>query len=318
MIRIAVMGAGRIGALHAELLGERSVEGCSISGIIDADQARADEIAGRWNVTSDPDRALRDSDAVVVATPSESHADAVLKLLHLRVPTLVEKPLATTLDDCDRIVRTQYATGTPLQVGFNRRFDHSHARLIAQVRSGVVGQLAHVIINGRDRTRPSLSFLANSGGIFVDLAIHDYDMALAVTQSPVESVMALGDSILDPEMTAIEVDDVATTLLRHANGVVSTIVNSRHSAAGDVHRIEAYGSKGGVSSVDPEPLAHDALTRYRTAFVEQLRVFGRFVSEGGPSPVSARSAREALRIALVAESSRRLGGEWIGLDEPGF
>lgn len=313
MIAVGVIGVGRIGVLHAELLAGGLIDGAVLAGVYDRDAERAAAVGSRLRAPSLAFGALLNrADAVVVATPSATHAALVESIAISMTPMLVEKPLATTMADHDRLVEVVERNGARCMVGFNRRFDGQHQDVAVAVRSGDIGDLISLRITSRDAEPPSLAFVESSGGMFADMSIHDLDLARWIA-GPVETVTAVGSVRTDPDIGALDDIDTATILLRHTSGVVTTIENSRRSPIGYDQRLEATGTLDLACSVNPPERVRSFLDRYAAAFVTELEAFVWYAGSESAlrSPCSARAAREAYRLAVAADRSHRLGGRPI-------
>ena len=208
--------------------------------------------------------------------------------------------------------------GVALQIGFNRRFDPAHASVQGAVAAGTVGDLHIVRITSRDPAPPPIAYIEVSGGIFLDMTSHDFDMARFVTGSEVTHVYAQAAVRVDPAIGLVGDVDTAVVILTHANGVLTTIDNSRRAVYGYDQRVEAFGSGGSASSDNPArhtgsvrsaagtlsaPIRHFFVDRYTEAYIRQWEAFVRYVTEGGPSPVDAHDGRAPLVIGLAAKRS---------------
>ena len=231
-----------------------------------------------------------------------------------------EKPISLDLAQVDEALAIVREAGVPIQVGFNRRFDAAHKSVRDAVASGEVGDVHLVRITSRDPAPPPIDYIKLSGGIFLDMTIHDFDMARYVTGSEVVEVYAQGDVRVDPAIGEAGDVDTAAVMLRHENGCITTIDNSRQAVYGYDQRVEAFGSGGMAASENP--LAHTGvrrtaagtsapllpfffLDRYIPSYVAQWVAFRDYVDGGGPSPVTADDGRAPLVIGLAAWRSLR-------------
>ena len=320
-LRILVTGAGRIGRMHARMLA-RDVPGLSLAGITDIDQDAARELATELDVPWYPDlpTALSESrpQALAICTPTPTHLAAIELAARAGIAVFCEKPLSTDLGEVDQALAVVEATGIAFMVGFNRRFDPGHAAVLATARSGDLGTICSIRITSRDPAPPSIDYIRASGGIFVDMMIHDLDLAAALAPAPVISVWATGSCMIDPAIGAAGDVDQAVAVLRHADGVTSTIDVSRQARYGYDQRLEVLGTEamalsdnvpvtrasiwrdGGICG---SPLQPFFLERYRDAYLRQWEAFATYLRDGGESPVSGAEARVPIVLAIAARRS---------------
>jgi len=331
-VRILVTGAGRIGRMHASMIA-RDVPGVTLAGITDVDSVAAQALADELDVPAYPDlqTALEAAapDALAVCTPTPAHLSAIEAAAQAGVAVFCEKPLSTDLAEVDAAIAAVRAHGIAFMVGFNRRFDPGHAAVRQAARSGELGRICSIRITSRDPAPPPLSYIASSGGIFVDMMIHDLDLAAALAPAPVTSVWATGSCMLDPRIAEAGDVDQAVTVLRHADGVTTTIDVSRQATYGYDQRVEVLGTAGMALSdnqpinrasiwrsdaISSAPLMPFFLERYRDAYLREWVAFGDYVRNGGPSPVSAEEARIPIVLAIAARRSM-LEGREVRVDE---
>ncbi|RMH79551.1 MAG: inositol 2-dehydrogenase [Actinomyces sp.] len=317
-VRIALLGAGRIGRLHAELISRR-VPGAALAGVFDLVDAAADEVAAEFGcrryASAAEAHADPEADAVAICTSTDTHVDALVEAAAAGKPIFCEKPLSLDLAEVDRALAAVEAAGVPLLVGFNRRFDPSHAAVRRAVEDGSVGEVHLVRITSRDPAPPPLEYIRVSGGIFRDMTIHDFDMARFVTGSDVVEVHATGAVRVDPAIGEAGDLDTVVVVLTHADGTITTIDNSRRAVYGYDQRVEVFGS-GGMAASD-NPLVHtttvrDAdgarqatlpwffIERYIPSYVAEWEAFVAMVRDGVPSPVDGRDGRAPLVMGLAA------------------
>ena len=325
VVRVGVIGVGRIGRMHATLL-ERQVPGASVSVVHDAvgDVARdvADELGLPAVSEVDEVLAADDVDAVAICSPTDTHADLIVATARAGKAIFCEKPVSLDLAEVDRALAAVEAAGVPFQIGFNRRFDPAHASVAAAVADGAIGQPQLVRISSRDPAPPPLAYVRTSGGIFLDMTIHDFDMARFVTGSEVLEVFARGAVMIEPELTELGDVDTAVITLVHENGCLTTIDNSRQSVYGYDQRVEVFGSAGMAASDNPRAhsgfvrtadgtrsatLPYFYLERYTPSYLHEWESFVRAVASGSPPVVSGPDARAPLVIGLAAWRSLREG-----------
>jgi myo-inositol 2-dehydrogenase / D-chiro-inositol 1-dehydrogenase len=323
-VRVAVLGSGRIGSLHAELLAQR-IPGAELAAVHDADDAVARQVADPLGVptaTLEDIFTAADVDAVAVCSSTDTHVDLVERAAEAGKAVFCEKPVSLDLPELDRALATVERAGILLQVGFNRRFDPAHRAVRDTVAAGEVGEPHLVRISSRDPEPPPLAYVRVSGGIFLDMTIHDFDMARFVTGSEVTEVYARGAVRVDPAIGEAGDLDTAVVVLAHENGVLTAIDNSRRSVYGYDQRVEVFGSAGMVASENPP--AHSTvlrtsqgtrgarlpdffLERYVPSYVREWEAFVTAMRDGGPSPVGPLDARAPLVIGLAAWRSAREG-----------
>ena len=325
MLTIGQFGAGRIGRMHARNLAfnPRVV----IAGIYDVDSVASAEAAqecGTRSATS-VDAILGDSsiDAVLIASSTDTHCDLIERAVQAGKAVLCEKPIHLDIrrvDACGEVVKE---SGVPVQIGFNRRFDPSHAALRRAARDGELGQLEQGIITSRDPAPPPLDYLQVSGGIFRDMAIHDFDIArFLFAEEPVE-VTAMGAVLVDAKIGEIGDYDEVMAVLRMESGALCHINCSRRCAYGYDQRIELFGEKGMLVSENPIPtnisrhtaastsararLHHFFIERYAESYIHEINAFVDAIESGvAPSP-SFEDGRRALVLADAAVKSAATG-----------
>jgi myo-inositol 2-dehydrogenase / D-chiro-inositol 1-dehydrogenase len=324
-VRIGVLGVGRIGRMHAELLARR-VAGAAVTVVFDADPATAravaDELAVPAAGTVEELLTAPGVDAVAICTPTPTHAHLIVAAAGAGKAIFCEKPVSLDLGEVDRALAAVEAAGVPFQIGFNRRFDPAHAAVAAAVAEGEVGEPHIVRISSRDPSPPPLAYARSSGGLFLDMTIHDFDMARFVTGSEVVEVSARGAVRIERELEELGDVDTAVVALVHENGCLTAIDNSRQAVYGFDQRVEVLGSAGMASSENP--LAHTGvvrtsagtrapalpyffLERYIPSYLHEWSAFVGAVSRGETPPVTVRDARAPLVIGLAALRSLREG-----------
>lgn len=323
-LRVAVIGCGRIGRLHAGLL-SRELPGLALAGLADpvgdAAAAAASQTGSRVRSIEEI-LAAPDVDAVAICSSTDTHVELIEAAAAAGKAIFCEKPVSLDISLVRRASEVVAASGVPFMVGFNRRFDPGHASVRGAVASGEIGQLHLVRITSRDPAPPPLDYLRVSGGIFLDMVIHDFDMARFVTASEVVEVYARGAVRVDPRIGQAGDVDTAVTILTHADGTMTTIDNSREAVYGYDQRLEAFGSLGMAMSDNErthhgwvmtreratgQPLPWFFLERYRDAYRLQWQAFGEYLRQGGPSPTGMDDALAATAIALAAGASMAQG-----------
>jgi myo-inositol 2-dehydrogenase/D-chiro-inositol 1-dehydrogenase len=319
MINIAQFGAGRIGAIHAANLARN--EEAKLLHIVDVDAAAAKAIAERTGAqVSDAKTALADArvHAVIIASPTDTHADLVIRAAKAGKAIFCEKPIDLSLKRVEQCLAEVEKARVPMFVGFNRRFDPSFRALYNRLAEGEIGIVEQVIISSRDPGLPPLSYLKVSGGQFRDMTIHDFDMARwLLGEEPVE-VFATGSALVDPQVAKLGDIDSAMVVMRTASGKLCHINNSRRASYGYDQRIEVHGSKGRLIAGNHAPtsveLANEQaistdkplyffLERYAEAYRAELSAFLAALKGKKRMPVGADDGRQALVLAEAALAS---------------
>jgi myo-inositol 2-dehydrogenase/D-chiro-inositol 1-dehydrogenase len=315
-VGMGVIGVGRIGRMHAGLLA-REVPGATLVAVHDADAGAAASIGVRA-CGLDELLADRGVDAVAICSSTETHADLIVAVAQAGKAIFCEKPISLDLAEVDRALAAVDAAGVPFQIGFNRRFDPAHQAVHEAVMRGEVGEPQLVRISSRDPEPPPMDYVRGSGGIFLDMTIHDFDMARYVTGSEVVEVFARGAVRVDPAFAEAGDVDTALVTLVHENGCLTAIDNSRQAVYGYDQRVEVFGSRGMASSENP--LAHTTvvrtvdgtsmaalpyffLERYIPSYLREWAAFVGAVRSGTTPPVSSADARAPLVIGLAAWQS---------------
>jgi myo-inositol 2-dehydrogenase/D-chiro-inositol 1-dehydrogenase len=258
----------------------------------------------------------------VIASPTSAHAEQLRAAAEAGKAIFCEKPVSLDLAEVDRAAAVLERTGVPFMVGFNRRFDPGHRAVRDAVVSGRIGDVRMARVTSRDPAPPPIDYVRVSGGIWVDMMIHDFDMAAFVVGSPVVRVFAQGANLIDPAIGEAGDVDVAVAVLTHANGAITTIDITREAPYGYDQRVEVLGSLGMAVS-DNERLNRSEIyladetrrpvlpnffiERYETAYRDQWRYFTDYVLDGGESPVSLAEGRAPVLIADAAAESARTG-----------
>ncbi len=322
MIRIAVLGCGRIGRMHANnISNHRDAE---LATVFDLHMPSANDVASSHNIqaadTAEEIFASDSIDAILIATATPTHADYVEMAVAANKPVLCEKPIDLSLDRVNQCAERIKGSNVAIQLGFNRRFDpgHKHARDVAH--SGEIGDLHQVIITSRDPEMPPRSYYEEAGGFLRDMTIHDFDLArYMLGDEPVE-VMAMAGGMIDPElMNELNDHDTAMIVMRTADGKQCHINNSRTAVYGYDQRVELLGTGGMVLSDNRRnnEVKHYSATatevasayqfffieRYAEAFIAELSSFISAVESGTSVEVGFEDGRRALLLAEAAYRS---------------
>jgi myo-inositol 2-dehydrogenase / D-chiro-inositol 1-dehydrogenase len=321
-LQIGIIGAGRIGRVHAETLAFRLPEAAPVM-ISDSNVDVATQVAERCGIlrsVQNNDEILANPaiDAVLICSPTGTHADLVVQAARAGKHIFCEKPIDHSLAKIDLALREVARAGVKFQIGFNRRFDANFARVRAAVVHGEIGvpHLMHII--SRDPGPPPISYIRTSGGIFLDMTIHDFDMARFLVGDEVESVYTAGGVRVDPEIGKAGDLDTVLIVLHFKNGVIGTIDNSRKAVYGYDQRVEILGSRGAIATENCYPnqailstesaIQRDLplnffMDRYTESFVAELQAFVRAVLQNKATPVNGMDGRAAVVMGLAARKS---------------
>ena len=322
-LRVAVIGVGRIGRMHAELLAAR-VPDVALAAVCDAvpDTARAvaDQLGVDVAAGVDDVLGAEDVDAVAICSSTPTHPDLIARAAAAGKAILCEKPVSLDLAELDGALAAVARAGVPFQIGFNRRFDPSHQAVRDAVAGGAIGEPHLARISSRDPAPPPLEYSRVSGGLFLDMTVHDFDMARYVIGSEVTEVYARGAVRITPELATFGDADTAVVTLTHANGCLTVIDNSRQAVYGYDQRVEVFGSRGVVASENPHEhtavvrnadgtrlaaMPYFFIDRYLPAYIRQWEAFAGAVRSGQAPPVTGADARAPLVIGLAAVRSLR-------------
>lgn len=321
-VGLGLIGAGRIGRLHADNIASR-LPAARLVAVADVDEAAAKEVAGQHGVpTVETDYReilqLTEVEAVVVCSSTDTHAEICQQAAAAGKHIFCEKPIDLNLERIDQTLQAVEKAGVAFQVGFNRRFDPNFKRVQEMVAAGEIGQPELLRITSRDPAPPPIEYVQVSGGIFLDMTIHDFDMARFLIGSEVESIYVSAAVMVDP--TIGEAGDVDTALitLEFENGVIGSIDNSRRAVYGYDQRVEVFGSGGMVQAGNEQPDRHIHLNaegehrslplyffleRYTESYVAELEAFVRSVEEGTDPQVGGRDGRVPVVMGLAAGRS---------------
>ena len=315
-LRFGLLGAGRIGKVHAKAVTANPK--AKLVAVADAMAPAAQAIADQYGCdvrTIAQILAASDIDAVVICTPTDTHADLIEQFTNAGKAVFCEKPIDLSLDRvkaCLKVVRANKGT---LMVGFNRRFDPHFMAVRAEIDKGSIGAVEMVTITSRDPGAPPLDYIARSGGIFRDMTIHDFDMARFLLGEEVAEVSAMAAVLVDPAIGKAGDSDSVQVMLKTATGKMALISNSRRATYGYDQRIEVHGSKGVVSAENQRPVSielangsgytrpplHDFfMTRYTEAYAAEITAF---IEAVGAKKAAAPSGEDGLAALALAEAA---------------
>ena len=322
-LRFAVLGAGRIGQVHARAI--TSVPGAELVAIAEPFEAPAKAAQAAFGCairSIDEIAAAGDIDAVVICTPTDTHADLIEKFVRAGKHVFCEKPVDLDVARVKTALATVKAEGGTLMVGFNRRFDPDFMALKAAIDAGRVGEVEMITITSRDPGAPPAEYIKVSGGIFRDMTIHDFDVARWLLGEEVTTVRAAASVLTDPEIGQLGDYDSVNVILTTASGKHCTITNTRRATYGYDQRIEVHGSKGSVTAENHResrieianadgylraPLLNFFMSRYVAAYANEIAAFVDAVARGVTPPTTGEDGLKALELAVAALESVRTG-----------
>jgi myo-inositol 2-dehydrogenase/D-chiro-inositol 1-dehydrogenase len=323
MIRFGVLGAGRIGKVHAGTIArsERAEVAYVADAIGEAARSLADAVGAKV-ASVEETIAAADVGAILICTPTDTHADLIEAAARAGKPILCEKPVSLSVERIEACLPVVEKAGVPLMIGFNRRFDPNFGALKRRLDGGEVGEVELVTIISRDPAPPPVSYIERSGGIFRDMMIHDFDMARFLVGEEFVTIQALGAALVDPAIGTAGDVDTAAVQMQTASGKIAVITNSRRAAYGYDQRIEVHGSKGmlragnvhmsTVERADAEGFTGDVIKtffidRYVAAYAAEIEAFIDAIEHGNAPAPSGNDGLMAQRLAEAATESRQSG-----------
>jgi myo-inositol 2-dehydrogenase/D-chiro-inositol 1-dehydrogenase len=318
-LRFGLLGAGRIGAVHAKAVA--ATAGAELVAVADAIPKAAEAIAKSYAAeirSVDAIMNAKDVDAVLITTPTDLHADMIEQAARAGKAIFCEKPIDLSVDRVRRCLDVARAEKAALMIGFNRRFDPNFMEARARIDAGVIGEVEMVSITSRDPAPPPIAYVMRSGGLFRDMTIHDFDMAAFLLGEDPVSVFAVASILVDPAIGAAGDVDSASLVLTTKSGKIAQISNSRRATYGYDQRIEVHGSKGLVSAENVrattvevadangyrrDPLLNFFMTRYTQAYANEIAAFIDALNAGRPMVPSGEDGLKALLMADAAVKS---------------
>ena len=334
-LNLGLFGAGRIGRIHAHNL-TRSIPEAHLSVVVDISREAAERCAADFGIPSfgeEEARIMEDPsiDAVVICSSTPTHPELIRQAAFAGKHIFCEKPLALDLQEIDDALEAVREYEVTLQVGFNRRFDPSFHQAREAVAAGRIGTPHLVRVTSRDPEPPPAEYVRASGGIFLDMTIHDFDISRFLAGDEIEELYATGSTLIDPAIGQAGDLDTAMVMLRFAGGALGAIDNSRRAVYGYDQRVEVFGSEGqvvvgnrtshqavysnGQGVHGPLPL-YFFLERYQESYLAEMKAFVGSVIEDSPPPVTGRDGRRAVELGLAAWRSHRENRP-VGVGNPG-
>ncbi|PCI04015.1 MAG: inositol 2-dehydrogenase [Hyphomicrobiales bacterium] len=323
MIKFGLLGAGRIGYTHALAISE--LASATIAAVFDpVEEAaqRVQDMTGARRASVEEIMADDEIDAVIIATPTDLHADQMEMAARAGKAIFCEKPIALDLErvrDCLKVIEE---TNAKVMVGFNRRFDANFANVRSKIEAGAIGNVEMVQITSRDPSPPPADYVGRSGGLFRDMMIHDFDMARFLLGEEITEVTATGSVLVDEAIGKAGDVDSATATLKTASGKIAIISNSRRASYGYDQRVEVHGSKGLISAENlrattvtianeegyhTEPLLDFFMERYAAAYKNELAYFVKSLEENTVITPDGSDGLKSLELADAAVKSMEQG-----------
>ena len=323
MMRVGLLGTGRIGRLHAETIASHSES--SLHAVSDIDSDSAKELAIQYGVSVKPaDDVISDPnvDAILIATSTDTHSEFIEKASLSGKAVLCEKPVDLNLNRAKECLDKVSTANNSIMIGFNRRFDPNFAQLKKSLDNGEIGNRELLTITSFDPAPPPISYIKTSGGLYRDMMIHDFDLSNFIMGELPISISAVGHSLVDPAIGVAGDVDTAVVTMSYADGKIAVIKNSRRAAYGYDQRIEILGSEGllqaenilensvvksnndGVISAKPK---YFFLERYIGAFKAEWDAFLKSIRNHKPVPVTLKDGVAALAMAEAATQSQNTG-----------
>jgi myo-inositol 2-dehydrogenase/D-chiro-inositol 1-dehydrogenase len=325
-VKLGIIGVGEIGTVHATNI-VREVPGAELAAVADIRIEKARECARSLGVAKFYGRteellADREVEAVLICTTPESHAQILIAAATAGKSIFCEKPLGLEPAEAEKALARAEAAGVLLQVGFNRRFDASFRRIKEHIDAGKIGTPHSVHIISRDPEPPGREYYLLSGGILLDMTIHDFDLARHLIGDNVVEVYVAGSTLIAPWLAEYGDADTLAAILKFSRGAVGLISNSCKAVFGYDQRVEVFGERGMVSASNPladtaafmsdegqrtPPLLHFFAERYRASYAEEIRSFVDSVANGREPAVTGRDGLIGIQIATAARQSLRTG-----------
>lgn len=318
-VGVGVIGCGRIGQVHARTIS--ALQSASLEMVADPFEKFGRQVEADFSTTWTPrweDLLANDRvRGIVIGSPTPFHADQIIRSAEAGKDIFCEKPISNDLAVIDRCLKAVEMSDVRLLVGFQRRFDANFIKVRQQVQAGAVGDVRMFHIVSRDPAPPPAAYLAQSGGIFLDMTSHDWDIARFVTGAEIESVYVTGNAFEEAAQEAGDIDTVIT-VLQMSDGSFGTIDNSRRCAYGYDQRVEVFGSKGVIRSENRAPdtvqvcgekgLATGLpysffMDRYKDAYEGIMKTFVDMIREDKPAPVTGKDGRASIVAAMAAAKS---------------
>ncbi|MCF8262679.1 MAG: inositol 2-dehydrogenase [Melioribacteraceae bacterium] len=321
-LNIGVIGAGRIGQVHIENIVQR-IQIAEVVAIADTNFELATTISEKYSIDHAYENYkelinLKNLDAILICSSTDTHSEIIIEAARAGKHVFCEKPIDMTIQKTKEALSAVDASGIKFMVGFNRRFDPNFSKVKGEIQNDKVGDIHIVKITSRDPGPPPIEYILGSGGVYMDMVIHDFDMARFITNSEVDEIFCKGMVRVDPEIKTAGDFDTSVAVLKFVDGTLVIIDNSRKAIYGYDQRLEVFGSKGMLGAENNKadnhfyydengkheslPL-HFFMQRYTQSYLNEINEFCESVFNNKIPPVSGRDGLEAIRIAMAAKLS---------------
>ncbi|HAJ33273.1 MAG TPA: inositol 2-dehydrogenase [Candidatus Atribacteria bacterium] len=321
-VNVGVIGLGRIGKLHLHNI-IAQIPGIKLIGVSDIIENSLQEVSQKYDIPiiKNDYRYLLDNkeiDAVVICSSTDTHAKIMIEAAQAGKDIFCEKPIALDLKEINRALEAVKTEGIKLQIGFNRRFDPSFMKAKEMVQSGKIGKPHIVKITSRDPAPPPIEYIKVSGGIFLDMTVHDFDMIRYLLDDEVKELMAVGSCLVNPEISKYNDIDTAIITFQYKNGGWGIIDNSRQAVYGYDQRIEVFGSEGCVQVANQKPTEvslygaesttsdkplYFFLERYNESYINEMKHFVDCIQNDRNPSVSGYDGKMAAIMGYAAKES---------------
>jgi len=322
-VKVGIIGMGRIGKIHLQNLCTK-INGVEVVAAVNPSK-KGQHYASKFGVeqVSDDVNIIFDNpeiDAVLICSPSDTHADYAIEAAESGKAIFCEKPIDMSLERAKEVVTKVKENNVPMMVAFNRRFDPDFAKVRKSVAEGKIGNIQSLHIISRDPGPPPIDYIQQSGGLFKDMTIHDFDMARFIMGCEVTEIFATGSCMVDPEIGKVGDIDTAMITLCFENGATAVVENSRKAVYGYDQRLEVFGSKGmlkienplmtNVSGSDETGTHSDVnlnffIDRYETSYLLEMQTFIDALIHEKEMPVGGNDGINAIVLADAAYASLR-------------
>ncbi|GAB1475585.1 inositol 2-dehydrogenase [Bacillota bacterium] len=325
-LNLGIIGVGRIGKVHTMSI-NNYLPDVNVSAVTDINKEQAVAWAAESGIGKVYDSytdliADPDIDGVLICSSTDTHAEISVAAAKAGKHIFCEKPVDLSVEKVEAVIKAAEEAGVKLQIGFNRRFDHNFRRVKELINDNVIGDLHILKITSRDPAPPPIEYVKVSGGIFMDMTIHDFDMARFITGSEADEIYVAGAVLVDPAIGKAGDIDTALITIKFENGAICNIDNSRKAAYGYDQRVEAFGAKGKIETSNDLPSTaiwsteegvfsekplYFFLERYMDSFAEEIKQFTEAIKEDKQTPVTGIDGLQPLKMGMAAKKSLELG-----------
>ncbi len=327
IINLAVIGLGRIGKIHANNI-NNNIPGVNLFAVADIyeDALKDIEADSLELVTTDYHEVLKspDIDGVLICTSTETHAEIIIEASEKGKHIFCEKPIALQMEKIDKALSAVEENNVIIEIGFNRRYDPNFNKAQKLIEKGEIGKPVQIVIISRDPAPPDEQYIAGCGGMYLDMTIHDFDMARFLLGEEIVEIMATGNCLIDNNFAKHGDIDVSTVSFTSESGCVGTIINSRKSSYGYDNRAEVLGAEGSIevenrkdtevkikkeNGIVNDKLMHFFTERYAQAYIEEIKDFAKCIREKTTPLASGHDGKMAFKLGQAAKKSLEVQGK---------